>query len=70
MTYNPQHYSKIIQWDSRDLIYVVEVPELPGCMTHGKTYEEALKNAQEAIEIWIEAAQDANETIPPPRVVA
>ena len=70
MIYNPEHYSKVIQWDNRDQIYVVEVPELPGCMTHGKTYEEALKNAQEAIEVWIEAAQEANETIPPPRVAA
>lgn len=70
MMYDPQHYSKVIQWDSHDQIYVVEVPELPGCMTHGKTYEEALANAQEAIEVWIEAAQEANETIPPPRVAA
>lgn len=62
--YDPQHYSKVIQWDSHDQIYVVEVPELPGCMTHGKTYEEALANAQEAIEVWIEAVQEANETIP------
>ena len=70
MKYNPHHYSMIIQWDSRDNIYIVEVLELPGCMTHGKTYEEAVKNALEAIEIWIEAALDANETVPPPRVAA
>lgn len=70
MKYNPQHYSMIIQWDSHDSIYVVEVPGLPGCMTHGNTYEEAVKNALEAIEIWIEAALDAHEAVPPPRVAA
>ena len=62
-----KHYSMIIQWDSRDDIYVVSVPELPGCMTHGKTYEEAVKQGQDAIESWIMAAQADNEPIPPPR---
>ena len=48
-----KHYSMIIQWDPRDKIYVVTVPELPGCMTHGNTYEEAVKQGQDAIESWI-----------------
>lgn len=30
-----KHYSMLIQWDPHDQIYVVSVPELPGCMTHG-----------------------------------
>jgi len=34
---NPKHYSMIIQWDDQDEIYIVTVPELPGCKTHGKT---------------------------------
>ncbi|WP_371876235.1 type II toxin-antitoxin system HicB family antitoxin [Dictyobacter vulcani] len=38
---NPKHYSMIIHWDNNDQIYVVSVPELPGCMTHGQTYEVA-----------------------------
>ena len=67
---NPKHYSMIIQWDARDNIYVVSVPELPGCRTHGKTYEEAIKNALEVIELWIEDAQKAGEPIPPPRAIA
>ncbi len=45
MSTDIKHYSMIIQWDERDNIYVVNVPELPGCMTHGKAYEEALPNA-------------------------
>jgi predicted RNase H-like HicB family nuclease len=60
----------IIQWDSRDDIYVVTVPELPGCMSHGQTYEGAVKNALEAIELWIETALDARQAVPPPRVAA
>ncbi len=34
--------------------YVAEVPALPGCLSQGKTAEEARKNIKEAIEGWIE----------------
>ncbi|MDI6744147.1 MAG: type II toxin-antitoxin system HicB family antitoxin [Thermodesulfovibrionales bacterium] len=37
--------------------YVAEVPALPGCLSQGKTYEEALKNIKEAIEGWIEVME-------------
>jgi predicted RNase H-like HicB family nuclease len=37
------HYSMIIQWSDRDNTYIVTVPELPGCKTHGDTYEEAAR---------------------------
>ncbi len=62
------HYSIIIQWSERDQAFLVTVPELPGCKTHGETYEEALKNGQEVIELWIEDAQAHGEAIPPPSV--
>lgn len=64
------HYSMNIQWSERDQAFLVTVPELPGCKTHGDTYEEALKNAQEVIELWIEDAQAHGESIPLPRVAA
>jgi predicted RNase H-like HicB family nuclease len=67
---NPKHYSMVIQWDSRDNIYVVTVPELPGCKTHGRTYTEAVNNALEVIELWIEDAQKSGDPVPPPRVTA
>ncbi|GAC1350503.1 MAG: type II toxin-antitoxin system HicB family antitoxin [Ktedonobacteraceae bacterium] len=67
---NAAHYSMIIQWDEHDKIYIISVPELPGCKTHGRTYEEAIKNALEVIELWIEDAQKAGEPVPPPRVAA
>ena len=38
-----QHYSMIIQWSDEDNAYIVTVPELPGCQTHGETYEEAVQ---------------------------
>lgn len=64
-----KHYSMIIQWDPKDHIYVVSVPELPGCMTHGSTYEEAVKQGQDAIESWIMVAQELGRSIPSPRVL-
>ena len=37
--------------------YVAEVPALPGCLSQGKTYDEALVNIKEAIEGWIEVME-------------
>lgn len=62
------HYSINIQWSNRDQAYLVNVPELPGCRTHGNTYEEALKNALEVIELWIDAAKKDNIPVPPPKI--
>jgi predicted RNase H-like HicB family nuclease len=62
-----KHYTMIIQWDPKDQIYVVSVPELPGCMTHGRTYEEAVKQGQDAIESWFMVAKQDGDPIPPPR---
>ena len=64
-----KHYSMMIQWDADDHIYVVTVPELPGCMTHGKTYEEAVRQAQDAIATWIEGSQERGLPIPPPKIL-
>jgi predicted RNase H-like HicB family nuclease len=67
---NPKHYSMIIQWDDEDKIYVVTVPELPGCRTHGHTYEEAVQQGQDAIESWIDDAIASNDPVPPPSMFA
>ena len=50
-----EHYSMFIQWSKEDDAYIVTVPELPGCITHGDTYEEAVKQGRDAIESWIDA---------------
>jgi predicted RNase H-like HicB family nuclease len=63
---NPQHYSMLIQWDDEDNIYIVSIPELK-LKTHGKTYDEAIKNALEVIELWLEVATTDGRPIPPPQ---
>lgn len=57
-------YELVIYWSRDDELFVVEVPELPGCMADGKTYDEAVKNAQVAIDEWIETAKDLGREIP------
>ena len=46
-------YELIIYWSKEDDSFVVEVPELPGCMADGQTYAEAVKNAEQIIDEWI-----------------
>jgi len=60
------HYSMIIQWSEEDQAYLVDVPELSGCRTHGDTHEEAVKNGLEAIQAWIEANESLGRPIPKP----
>ncbi len=62
----PEHHSLLIQWDDEDKIYVVSVPELQGVRTHGKTHEEAIKNALEVIGLWLETAREQGWVIPRP----
>ncbi len=66
----PPHYTMLIQWDPADRIYVVTVPELEGCASHGATYAEAARNGQDAIETWIATARAYGDAIPAPRVRA
>ena len=44
--------------------YVADVPELPGCMSQGKTVEAALRNVKEAIALWLEAGRPRGEACP------
>ncbi len=60
-------YEIIIFWSSEDNAYLAEIPELPGCMADGASYQEALKNAEIVIQEWIETAQELGRTIPEPR---
>jgi predicted RNase H-like HicB family nuclease len=60
-------YEIIIFWSEEDSAYVADVPELPGCMAHGRSYEEALINAQQAISLWVETAQNLGREIPKPK---
>jgi len=60
-------YEIIIYWSMEDQSFVAEVPELPGCMAHGSTYEEALGQIQLAMELWIETACEYNDPVPEPK---
>ena len=60
-------YELIVFWSDEDERYVVEVPELPGCMADGSTYEEAVRNAQQIIFEWIETAESLGREIPRPQ---
>ncbi|WP_368191115.1 type II toxin-antitoxin system HicB family antitoxin [Blautia sp. 1033sp1_1033st1_G9_1033SCRN_220408] len=50
-------YTMIITWSDEDNCYIVNVPDLPGCMADGKTYDEAVQNAQVVIKEWLETAE-------------
>ncbi|PYM07648.1 MAG: hypothetical protein DMF15_10350 [Verrucomicrobia bacterium] len=60
-------YELIIYWSKDDNSFVVEVPELPGCMADGQTYAEAVTNAEEIIDEWIKTARKLGRPIPEPR---
>lgn len=60
-------YELIIYWSKADESFIVEVPELPGCMADGATYEEALANAQAVVADWIETARSLGRPIPEPK---
>jgi predicted RNase H-like HicB family nuclease len=55
-----------IHWSQEDQAFVVEVPDLPGCMADGETYEQAVANAQIVIAHWIETARELGRPIPEP----
>jgi predicted RNase H-like HicB family nuclease len=60
-------YELIIYWRKADDLFIAEVPELPGCMTDGASYEEAVANAQVVIKDWIDTAISLGRPIPEPR---
>jgi len=60
-------YELIIYWNKADGCFIAEVPELPGCMADGATYEEAVANAQIVIQEWIDTACSLGRPIPEPR---
>ncbi len=57
-------YELIIYWSNDDQVFVAEVPELPGCMAHGETKAEALANADEAVQLWLDTAREFGDPIP------
>jgi len=60
-------YEIIIFWSDEDAAFVADVPELSGCMAHGSSHAEALANAEEAIQLWVEMADELGRSIPQPK---
>ncbi len=61
-------YSVVIQWSEEDQAYLVTLPEFgPDPQTHGATYKEAVKHAQEVMQTLIEFYQELGRDLPPPR---
>ena len=55
---------KVLLYPGEDGYFVVEVPSLPGCISQGKTREEALANIEEAIALYVEVLNDRGEPVP------
>ena len=58
------NYEIIVYWSKEDNAFIAEVPELAGCMADGQSYVEAIKNAEIAIDEWIETAELMGRSIP------
>jgi len=57
-------YTVVLEPDTERRGYTVRVPALPGCITEGRTREEALANAKEAIAGFIEGLRKAGDPVP------
>ena len=56
---------RVIVGQDEDKVFVAECPTLPGCISQGKTRQEALKNIKDAIKGYIESLKKHNEPVPP-----
>ncbi len=63
-------YGIILYWSNEDGAFVAEVPELPGCMVHGDSQEDALERANEAMQLWIDTARGHGDPVPQPKAAA
>jgi predicted RNase H-like HicB family nuclease len=60
-------YEVIIFWSNEDGSFIAEVPELPGCMADGSSYQETLANAEVVIQEWLDTAAELGRPIPEPK---
>jgi predicted RNase H-like HicB family nuclease/predicted nucleotidyltransferase len=60
-------YEILIYWSEDDQAYIAEVPELPGCIADGSTYQNALSNVEVIVKEWIETARELGRPIPHPK---
>ena len=60
-------YETIIYWSDEDQSFIADIPELPGCMAHGASPDEVLVNAQAAMQLWLDTAQEFGDPIREPK---
>lgn len=63
----PNKYEIILYWSPDDKAFIAEVPELPGCIADGATYQQALEHAEQIMQEWIDTARELGRPIPEPR---
>ena len=64
--YNSAHYPVVVYWSETDQAYLVEMPDLPGCLADGLTQAEAIANSRVIIQEWLDFAQELGRAIPAP----
>lgn len=60
-------YEIIVYWSDEDDAFIAEVPELPGCVSDGASYAEAIENVLDASRAWIDTAREIGREIPDPK---
>ena len=60
-------YGIILYRSNEDAAFIAEVPELPGCMAHRDCQEDALRNVNDATQLWIDTAREFGDAIPQPK---
>lgn len=64
-TERQMRYRVLLQQDE-DGVWVAEVPSLPGCVSQGRTREEAVANVREAMAAYLESLDEHGDPVPPP----
>ena len=65
-----RRYAMVIEWSEEDDVFVVTVPDLQGCRTHGATRDEAARMGEEAIATWLASDAKWGMASPEPRFTA
>jgi predicted RNase H-like HicB family nuclease len=60
-------YEIIIFWSKTDEVFIAEMPELTGCLAHGETQEEALREVNAVAQEWLKLAIEKGWNIPEPK---
>ncbi len=65
-----RRYAMVIEWSDEDEVFVVSVPDICGCRTHGATRDEAARMGEEAIATWLASDAKWGVASPEPRFTA